>query len=375
MKMRPAATVAILSGIALTLALTASARAKDFTYTTWVAPAETTVAAGMGPFFKRVEAETGGEFQAKIFTAGQLAGQAATLTTVRDRVADSGFVLEGVTPKETPYNALTADFQFLNLDPMVAVAAKMELSLFKCPECQAEYKKYNVINLGGHSIDNNFLMCTRELKSIDDIAKLRIRAPLRVYRDITTSFGATPVYTSFPEMVPALQTGQAHCTIGNTAWLQAYGLKDMIKSIVTARYIGALPCHSTFTVNRDAWKELSPKVKQAILRNLPKMMTDATAYNTAQGKSGLEAGLKSGVKVVDLGPAFTKKWDAFIAGEPERILKAAESSGIKRDVAQRILNDYMQLYKKWEGIVKAAGGDNDKLDKAIWDEIYSKLKL
>jgi TRAP-type C4-dicarboxylate transport system substrate-binding protein len=366
-------TALLAGGIALTM--TAPVRAKEFTYTTWVAPAETTVAAGMGPFFKRVEADLPGEFEAKIFTAGQLAGQAATLTTVRDRVAASGFVLEGVTPKETPFNALTADFQFLNADPMVAVAAKMELSLFKCPECQAEYKKYNVFNLGGHSIDNNFLMCTRELKGLDDIAKLRIRSPLRVYRDVTTFFGATPVYTSFPEMVPALQTGQAHCTIGNTAWLAAYGLKDMIKSIVTVRYIGALPSHSTFTVNRDAWNELSPKARQAMLKHLPKMMTDATAYNSAQGKTGLEAGLSSGVKVVDPGPDFTKKWDEFVAGEPERILKAAETAGIKRETAQRILNDYTQLYKKWEAIVKAAGGDKDKLNQAIWDEIYARLKM
>ncbi|MCW5747319.1 MAG: TRAP transporter substrate-binding protein DctP [Alphaproteobacteria bacterium] len=371
MTKRFAAASALLGCVALACA--APVEAKDFTYTTWVAPAETTVIAGMAPFFKRVEAETGGEISAKIFTAGQLAGQPATLTAVRDRVADSGFVLEGVTPKETPVNALTADFQFLNLDPMVAVIAKMELSLFKCPECQAEYKKYNVFNLGGHSIDNNFLMCTRELKSMDDIAKLRIRAPLRAYRDVTTWFGATPVYTTFPEMVPALQTGQAHCTIGNTSWMTAYGLKDMMKSIVTARYIGALPCHATFTVNRDAWKELSPKVKQAVLRNLPKMMIDATAYNSQQGKTGLEAGLASGVKVVDLGPAFTKKWDEFIAGEPERIIKAAEASGVKRDVAQRLLADYGQLYKKWEAIVKAAGGDNDKLGKSIWEQIYSKV--
>ncbi len=373
MRVRIAAVAAALAGLAVVLA--APAQAKDFTYTTWVAPAETTVAAGIAPFFKRVEAETGGEFKGKIFTAGQLAGQPATLTAVRDRVADSGFVLEGATPKETPYNAMTADFQFLNLDPMAAAAAKMELSLFKCPECQAEYKKYNAINLGGHSIDTNFLMCTRELKSVDDIAKLRIRAPLRVYRDITTFFGATPVYTTFPEMVPALQTGQAHCTIGNTSWMTAYGLKDMMKSIVTARFIGALPCHSTFTVNRDAWNELSPKARQAILRQLPKVLTGATAYNTRQGKDGLQAGLAGGVKEVDLGTAFASKWDAFVADEPERILKAAVASGIKREVAQRILDDYAQLYKKWDAIVKAAKGDTEKIDQALWDEIYSKLKL
>ena len=373
MRLSVAAITAAFSVIALGPA--APALAKDFTYTTWVAPAETTVAAGIAPFFKRVETETGGEFKGQVFTAGQLAGQPATLTAVRDRVADSGFVLEGATPKETPYNAMTADLQFINLDPMAAAAAKMELSLFKCPECQAEYKKYNAINLGGHSIDINFLMCTRELKAVDDIAKLRIRAPLRVYRDITTFFGATPVYTTFPEMVPALQTGQAHCTIGNTSWMTAYGLKDMMKSIVTARYIGALPCHSTFTVNRDAWKELSPKVQQVILRQLPKVLTGATAYNTRQGKDGLQAGLASGVKVVDLGADFTTKWDAFIADEPERIIKAAVASGIKREVAQRILDDYKQLYTKWDGIVKAAGGDTEKIDQALWDEIYSKLKL
>jgi TRAP-type C4-dicarboxylate transport system substrate-binding protein len=174
-------------------------------------------------------------------------------------------------------------------------------------------------------------------------------------------------------MVPALQTGQAHCTIGNTAWLTAYGLKDMIKSIVTVRYIGALPSHSTFTVNRDAWKELSPKVRQVMLRQLPKMMTDATSYNSEQGRTGLQAGLAGNVKAVDLGPEFTKKWDEFISGEPERILKAAEAAGIKREVAQRILGDYRQLYGKWEGIVKAAGGDREKLNQTIWDEIYSKL--
>ena len=353
----------------------AAVGAAEFTYTTWVVPAETTVVKGMAPYFKRVEEETGGEFKGKIFTAGQVLGQAATLNGIRDRVVDSGFALEGWAAKEMPYNALIADIQYVNISPIAASAASAETYFFKCPECRAEYDRYNVFAMGGHSIDVNYLMCTKELRSLDDIKALRIRAPLRIYRDLVNTFGATPVFTSFPEMVPALQTGQAHCTVGNTSWMNAYGLKDMMKSIVTTRFAGALPTHGLFVVNKAAWSGLSPKVKASLARHFPAVMVDSTLAYTGDGKAGIDAAVAAGVKKIDLGEPFAKKWDEFMADEPERIFKVAVANGVKLEAAKRIHADYVEIYKRWEAFVQSVNFDNAKITKELVDRVYSKVQF
>ena len=355
------------------VAFAGAVHAAEFTYSTWIPPGSSEVSEGMAPFLKRVEADSKGTFKSKIFTVGQMLDQRATLGGVRDQAVDSGFVLAGITPKELPYNALLGEFQSVNLNPLAAAAANNEVFLLDCPQCIAEYKKNNAISLGGHSISLFYLMCTKDLKTADDLKGLRIRAPLRIQRDAANFFGGTPVMTSFPEMVPALQRGQADCTIGNKAWLTTFGLNDIVKTIVTSRYWGSLPGTGLFVVNSRSWDGLSDEVKKSMIRQFPRTVADVTIDYFSKDGPALKLALKKGVKEAKLDAKFRSMWDKFIAGEPERIKEVAKRRGMSDPTP--LFDTYKKVYHKWEGIVAKTGMDREKFAQAMWDEIYSKAKF
>ena len=352
-------------------AFAVSVHAAEFTYSTWVPPSDATVAESMGPLFKKVEEETGGKFKARIFTVGQMLDQRATLGGIRDGAVDSGFVLAGITPKELPVNALLGEFQSVNLNPLAAAAANNEVFLLHCPECIAEYKNNKTLSLGGHSISLFYLMCTKDLNTADDLKGLRIRAPLRMQRDAAITFGGTPVMTSFPEMVPALQRGQADCTIGNKIWLTTFGLNDIIKTVVTSRYWGSLPTTGLFVINTKSWDGLGADAKKSLIRHFPEAVANTVITYFGQDGPALELAVKKGVKDGKLDAKFTAMWDKFIADEPERIKDVAKQRGMSDPTP--LFDTYKKVYKKWEGIVANVGMDRQKFAQAMWDEIYSKV--
>jgi TRAP-type transport system periplasmic protein len=341
------------------------------TYNSWVPASEIGNSVGSQPYFRRVEAETNGAVVFKSFFQGQLMGQVETLGAIRDAAVDSGFVIANVTPRDLPYSTMLSDTQGIDIDSLPAAAANNETILLDCPQCQEELKRNNVLALGGHATAPYYLMCSKALHTVDDLRGLRIRASLRFYADAAQTFGATPVNVSFPEMVPALQRGQVDCLIAIQYWIEAYKLADTVKSIVTTRTFGCLPTAGLIYINRRVWEGLSPEVRHAMIRNMPKAIADTTIALNEQAGPAMANALAAGVEAVDLGPEFARKMDAFRAAERERIVEVAESLGATD--AEMLMQTYLANYAKWQKIVEKTGMDRDKFAQALWDEIYSKV--
>ena len=341
------------------------------TYNSWVPASEIGNSVGSQPFFRRVEAETNGAVTFKSFFQGQMMGQVETLGAIRDGAVDSGFVIANVTPKDLPYNTMFSDTQGIDIDSLASAGANNETILLDCPQCQEELKRNNVIALGGHATAPYYLVCRKELHTVDDLKGLRVRASLRFYADAAQTFGATPVNVSFPEMVPALQRGQVDCLIANQYWIEAYKLGGTIKSIVTTRTFGCLPTAGLIYVNRGVWDALSSEVRHAMIRNMPKAIADTTIALNEQAGPAMDYALAAGAKAVDLGPEFAEKMDAFQAAERHRIVEVAE--GLGATDAEMLMQKYLQNYAKWQKIVAETGMDRDKFAQALWDQIYSKV--
>ena len=352
--------------------LAGTASAKEFTYSSWTPPTDTTNKA-LGPYFEKVKADTGGEFTYKYFVGGQLFGAAATLGGVRDGAVDGGFVAATFTPKDLPINVMLMDMQAATRDPLSAVAAVNQTIMVDCPECQEEYGRNKSVTLGGHATTAYYFLCKSPVNSLADLKGKKIRSVSRYMSVLTNAVGGTPVTVPPSEMVQAMQLGRLDCALAPREWLVTFGLKDEVKYIVEQPSFGVIVGVSMLCVNANTWKGLSPKVKQAMIRNMP-MAVAGGAFGAMEGDQRVvDTVIKANVKSVKLGADMEAIWKKVQEEEPTAVIDAATKNGAKN--AQAIVDTYRKNLKKWEAIVDQIGPDRAKFEQALWDEIYSKVKL
>src|SRR5690606_15806168 len=118
-------------------------------------------------------------------------------------------------------------------------------------------------------------------------------------------YGATPVTITSSEVYEALERGIADCTIASAAWLTSYNLKDVVESVIdlpTGSYFNA----GLFNMNKRRLESLTDAEKQAILRNLPKLVVDALFAYDAEGEESLRQAVEAGVQVHQPDPAMVE---------------------------------------------------------------------
>jgi TRAP-type C4-dicarboxylate transport system substrate-binding protein len=303
-----------------------------------------------------------------------MVGAVETLNAIRDGVVDSGFVYEAYQPTVLAYSSLFADMVAFNRDSAATIAAVMETYFFSCPQCLEEFKANNAIPIVGHATAPGYLLCNREISSVDDLVGLRIRATQRFQVDAVKAFGGVPVNIAFSDVVPALEQGNIDCVPNGPYILEAYGLAGIVKTVITTEHLGAYVSGSTFTMRRDLWDSLSDKVKTSIVRAAPDWAAKATMAQVEQGDRALADAVASGkVKAVDLGEPFLAKWRAFIAGERVNVVKFAKERGIADP--EPLIEAYLKNFDKWAAISKSVNGDSEAFSQKMWDEIYSKVKF
>ena len=183
--------------------------------------------------------------------------------------------------------------------------------------------------------------------------------------------GATPVAITSSEIYEAMQRGQADCTVGSPAWLTSYTLKDVVKSILDlplGTYHGAL----VYNMNMKTWMSLSGEERTAIIKAMPGLVSRIVhAYESESEDAINEAKSGNGVELAMPGADLLAKLKAHRQGEKARVIAKAEEDGVKN--AEQMIDKFLGLITKWEGIVAETGGDQAKYEKALWDNIYSKL--
>lgn len=367
-------SILFLTGSALATFASVPAAAQKITYNTYLSASDVIIVQGLQPIFERITKDTGGKVTFQIFPGGQMVGAIETLNGVRDGVVDSGFVYEAYQPKALSSSALFTDMVGFNQNSLATIAAVMETRFFNCPECLEEFTKSNVIALGGHATAPSYLMCNREIKSLDDLKGLRVRASQRYQVDVVKAFGGTPVNINFNEHIAALERGSIDCGQGGIYLLTAYGLKDIIKSVITTEHFGAYVSGSTFAMRLDLWKTLTPDVKQAIIRAMPDFIANSTIGLVEQAEGALKESLAGGkVKTVDLGQGFRDKWQAFLKAERGNVITFSKERGMKNP--EILMDAYLKNYAKWETWTKEIGNDRKKFSQKLWDEIYSRVNL
>ena len=129
-------------------------------------------------------------------------------------------------------------------------------------------------------------------------------------------------------------------------------------------------------INRDVWNGFTTEQKKLHLRKAAYIsaVQAAVDFGTQQKKFLALVMKKKGVKIVKAEPAgFRSLVERFDKIQRASVIAASKKFGVRNPGA--IIDAYKRNRAKWAKLTEGIGNDTAKLEKLIWEHIYSKVDL
>ena len=362
--------LAVVAAIGLaTSTATAADKPIKIVYASYLSPQHITNPV-MTEFYADVKKDSNGTVIIEPHVAGSLLSGRDIPGGVRDGVADAGYFVGAYIPSEMPVDTYLSQFSMLNNEPLVMTAVLNELELFKCPECTAEYEKFNTKFLATYALTPYVYHCRTELKSLADFKGKRLRG-ISAYAALATSLGAVPVNVSPDEAYTSLDTGVLDCALHSIAAQKARSYGEVAKYVILDPLGGFLGA-STFALRIPKWNEMSPQQRKAITSNLATLVSGAIFNYIEDDQTVIKEYTKKGTKFYHADPDFQAFVRKFGEDYTAKAIEKGKSMGIKDP--QAIPNELNRLAVKWRKLLKENNANNQKSYAALLDrEIFSKI--
>lgn len=358
--------VALVAGVFLP---GASATARDLVYGTFLTPRDGSVTQGMAPYFKALERASHGTIKWQIAAGGQIANGKGTVNAIRSDLMDAGFVVSNFAANALPASNLVLNTLIFGGDVAATSAAGVETVLLHCPQCIAEYRKLGQIPLIGYSTLPYKLMCRSEVKTVDEMKGLKVRA-IGSGIDLMRLAGAVPVMMSPAAATTALQRGTIDCVDGPIYWMYSFGYDAVVKSVLDYD-LGMSSPIQVFVINRNVWRTFTPAQQRLYIKYAPAALTHIVFEDEYAGQKQVLAAASKRDELATGGKDFKRLLEQFDAKMRASNLIAARKFGVKDP--GRILQAYDKTLAKWQRLSKKIGDNQAKFEAALWREIYSKL--
>ena len=371
-----AVTAALAAGSAALAVSPATAQLKEFRYSSWTPPPAPNNRFGSIPYFEAIEKELKGspdEVAFKNFMGAQLFNAFTTLAGVRDGAVDAGVTVPVYNAGELKAHAMIGQLQAPTSNGYAVAAASTETLLLECPECVADYAKNNTFSMGVYSSAPYHLMCNFEINSLADLKGKKSAEGNPMFARFSAVLGMSRIQMGPADYLQALQRGTADCVYGPADWLNAFSLKDAVKTMVEDVTLGTVPAVSIMTVNKATWGKMSDKQRAVFLKHYPDAVMRTTHGYYTDAERGKKDALGKGVKFVKLGPDFARAWEDFRKKDPDVVIADAEKNGVAN--AKKIAGAFIENIRKWEKVVDETGPDPAKLTDELKKRVYSKAKF
>jgi TRAP-type C4-dicarboxylate transport system substrate-binding protein len=298
---------------------------------------------------------------------------------LRDGLADIAWDAMPYNPTEFSEGALIADLSMLitagavpDVPGAAMTGAVLEYVMLNCPDCLAQFKKQNVVFLGGSGTTPYYLICNKPILTLADIKGRRIRTAAGNFERWARAVGATGVPMPGNETYDALGQGVLDCSSNDLSQLIGQRLVDVGKKVTLGVPGGVYGGSAIANWNRDVWKGLTVQQRTAVLKasarfsaDTVKLFFDATAKSVEQAK-------KQGADVREAAADLKAASATFVDGDKATIVKQyTEKYNVKNAAAK--VETATRLIEKWKKLAMRTPSDVDAMLKLYWDEVYSKL--
>lgn len=351
------------------IALGSAANAEQLTYGTYFKATHNIIKDGVKPYLDGVTKNTNGKITFKYLTDGTVVGATTTAKGVQQGLVDMGTVIPIYASSTFPMTSLFSSLPLFKTDSLVETAAINELFFLNCEECQPEWSASRITPLAMYGSSPYYLQCSKEIKGLDDLKGKRIQGTGE-FGALATALGGLPMGLTATELYTGMSQGTLDCIIGTVAWLDTYGLKDVVKYVADVP-LGVFRPVSQMNMNTRKWSKLSKDERKAFTDGLAKLVADSAYGYVEEDQNARKSGLAAGIKFVPPFDGFTNAFEKVGKEGGQRFVELAKKKGMKEP--QRLLERYLELEKQWREIVANSKSQAD-YEAALRDRIFTKVK-
>ena len=347
------------------------AGAVEFNVSTWAPESHPVAKYFYTPWVKDLEQASGGSLKPNLYTGPVLLPPAGHLSGLSDGIIQVGYHAGTYTPSDLPEDNLIAQLAFNLSDPLVAAFSTTEAN-FTMPELQAMGQRHNVVYLSGFSIPPYNLLCTTELKTLDDLKGKKIRVSSAAISAWVESVGAVAVNVSATEMYGGLDKGQLDCTSVAANELKSRSIWDVAKHAHMVS-LGVYASGYMHAANRDFWVGLTPQERDAFWETLPVVTVDGVFGYIYSIEEALTESAAHDVTVHDGIEGAAASIDAFKTQVRDDAIDFGKSKLGLANSAE-IVSRFEAIVSKWEGLLADVDRtDRDALIELLKVEFYDKI--
>ncbi len=337
---RVTGAVLILSG--LLAAGAAGAQEVTLRLHHFLPPPSTTHKDFIAPWAEKVQAESQGRIKIEIYPAMQLGGKPPQLyDQVRDGVVDIVWTLPGYTAGRFP----TVEVFELPFMAASAEATSQAAHEFYEKHAREEFGDVHPLMVHVHA-PGSFHLRETEVRRLEDLKGLKVRAPTRMTNIALKNLGATPVGMPVPAVPEALSKGVVEGTIlpyEVTRPLKVHELTTSHTEIGGER--GLYTAVFLFAMNKARYEALPADLRQVIDDNsgVPLAKKIGRVWDLAEAP-GRQAAADLGDSFYTIEGEELARWQAAVAAVSEAWIAEMSKSG--KD-GQALIADARALIAKY----------------------------
>ncbi len=326
------ASIAVFSTLAIGSA--AQAQSVKLTFATGMPAVSPIVKSVWEAWANEANAGAQGEFVIEVVNGFTLANPSNMWERTASGVIDIGFGLQGASG--LPFAKTTvASLPLVFDDPVKASAALWRLH--ERGLLGDEYKAVKVLGLAALPIQG--ISSSKPIRSLDDLAGVKMRAVDKVAADVATALGAAPISVPSNEVYQALSRGVVQAAVVNWLMIGAFKVGEVAPQHQRAVPLGAVPAY--LIMNHGSYNKLTPKGKALFDKYIGELAVRKMALGHHELAVRIEAGVKADGKqtILTLPDAEKAKWEA-------RLQTVIESWTTRTDNGKAILAAFREELAK-----------------------------
>jgi len=360
--------VFVLSAAALGASVHA---AQQLTYGTSFKATHNIIQGAVKPYYDEITQKTNGEITFKFLTDGTVVTYVTTPKGVQQGLVDAGTIIPIYNAPIFPATALLTSLPMFKTDSLIDTGAINEVFFLHCNECMAEWIRTKIMPLAMYATAPYHLMCTKAINGLEDIKGKRIQGS-NEFGSIAVALGGLPMGLTATEFYTGLSQGTLDCVIGTVAWLNTYGLMDVIKYVVDEPFSPVRPLNQ-MNINLGKWNRLSQAERKIFTDGLVKLVANSAYGYVEEHNAARQAGMAAGIQFASPFPGFNEAFQKVMREGSDRFLTLAKEKGVKEQDAQRLLDRYLEIAAQWREIVANATSQAD-YEKALHERVFSKVQ-
>lgn len=204
---------------------------------------------------------TKGKHNIQVFWGGSVAKTGEIPDALAAGVGDFGDIITPYFPDKFPLNNAVGFF-IPQPNPTLKIAELMEEWHKKYPQFEQELAKTNLRAIGYRPLEEYGLLCTKPVRSADDLKGLRVRTYGFAYPALVEALGATPVSINTAEAYEALERGIIDCTPIGPALARGWKYDEV------AKYYNEVPFGASFghliAMNLDSYNGMDEETRKIV---------------------------------------------------------------------------------------------------------------